>query len=44
MRAPTIGLLMTEILLDGRGSSVDIGASSLDRFAAGALRAEANMF
>jgi len=44
MHAPAIGILMTEILLDGRASSMDIGALSLDRFGAGALRAEANMF
>jgi sarcosine oxidase subunit beta len=44
MHAPAIGILMTEILLDGRASSMDIGALSLDRFAAGRLRAEANMF
>jgi hypothetical protein len=35
---------MTEMLLDGRARSMDIGASTLDRFAAGRLRAEANMF
>jgi hypothetical protein len=34
----------TEMLLDGRASSMDIRALSLDRFAAGRLRAEANMF
>jgi sarcosine oxidase subunit beta len=44
MHAPAIGILMTEILLDGRASSMDVGALSLDRFAAGKLRAEANMF
>jgi len=37
-------ILMTEMLLDGRTRSMDIGALSLDRFAAGRLRAEANMF
>ena len=40
----SIGILMTEMLLDGRASSMDIQALSLDRFAAGRLRAEANMF
>ena len=30
--------------LDGRASSMDSGASSLDRFDAGKLRAEANTF
>ncbi len=44
MHAPAIGILMSEILLDGRASSMDIAALSLDRFAAGRLRAEANMF
>ena len=44
MHAPAIGILMTEILLDGRASSMDVGALSLERFAAGKLRAEANMF
>ena len=44
MHAPAIGILMAEILLDGRASSMDVGALSLDRFAAGKLRAEANMF
>jgi hypothetical protein len=31
------------MLLDGRAGSMDIQALSLDRFAAGRLRAEANM-
>jgi len=44
MHAPAIGILMTEILLDGRARSMDVAALSLDRFAAGRLRAEANMF
>jgi hypothetical protein len=44
MHSPAIGILMTEMLLDGRASSMDIGALSLDRFATGRLRAEANMF
>lgn len=44
MHAPAIGILMAEIVLDGRASSMDIDALSLDRFAAGRLRAEANMF
>jgi sarcosine oxidase subunit beta len=44
MHAPAIGILMAEILLDGGASSMDVGALSLDRFAAGKLRAEANMF
>jgi sarcosine oxidase, subunit beta len=44
MHAPAIGILMAEILLDGRASSMDVGALSLERFAAGKLRAEADMF
>ena len=44
MHAPAIGLLMAEIVLDGRTSSMDIDALSLDRFDAGTTRAEANMF
>ncbi len=44
MHAPAIGILMTEILLDGRAGSMDIAPLSLDRFAAGRLRAEPNMF
>jgi len=44
MHAPAIGILMTEVLLDGRARSMDVAALSLDRFAAGRLRAEANMF
>ena len=37
-------LTPAEMLLDGRASSMDVGALSLERFAAGKLRAEANMF
>jgi len=44
MHAPAIGILMAEVVLDGRASSMDIDALSLDRFGAGRLRAEANMF
>ena len=44
MHAPAIGRLMAEVVLDGRASSMDIGALSLDRFAGGRLSAEANMF
>jgi hypothetical protein len=44
MHAPAIGILMSEIVLDGRASSMDIQALSLDRFGAGRLHAEANMF
>jgi len=44
MHAPAMGILMTELALDGRAASMDTDALSLDRFAAGGLRAEANMF
>ncbi|HET7874206.1 MAG TPA: FAD-dependent oxidoreductase [Methylomirabilota bacterium] len=44
MHAPAIGILMAEIVLDGRAASMDIHALSLERFGGGALRAEANMF
>lgn len=44
MHAPAIGILMAEIVLDGRATSMDIDALSLDRFGAGRLHAEANMF
>jgi sarcosine oxidase subunit beta len=44
MHAPAIGILMAEMLLDGHAGSMDIAPLSLDRFAAGRLRAEANMF
>ena len=44
MHAPAIGILMSEILIDGRATSMDVGALSLGRFAQGRLRAEANMF
>jgi hypothetical protein len=44
MHSPAIGILMTEMLLDGHATSMDISALSLDRFARGRLRAEANMF
>ena len=44
MHAPAVGLLMAELILDGRATSMDIEALSLDRFKAGAPDAEANMF
>lgn len=44
MHAPAIGLLMAELILDGRATSMDIRPLSLDRFAAGAAHAEASMF
>ena len=44
MHSPAIGLLMAELILDGRATSMDIAALSLERFKAGAVGTEANMF
>jgi sarcosine oxidase subunit beta len=44
MHSPAIGLLMAELILDGRARSMDIAALSLERFKAGAVSTEANMF
>lgn len=44
MHAPAIGLLMAELILDGRATSMDIGPLSLDRFNGRALVSEASMF
>jgi len=44
MHAPAIGLLMAELILDGRATSMEIGLLSLDRFGSGALATEASMF
>lgn len=44
MHSPAIGLLTSELILDGRASSMDVEALSLARFARGAARAEATMF
>lgn len=44
MHSPAIGLLMAELILDGRATSMDIGGLSLERFKAGTLGAETNMF
>ena len=35
--APAIGQCLTELILDGRATTVDIAGYSLDRFAAGRL-------
>ena len=35
MSVPAIGILMSELVLDGRAASMDIGALSLARFARG---------
>jgi sarcosine oxidase subunit beta len=44
MHSPAVGLLMAELIVDGRARSMDITALSLARFAAGRTVAEANMF
>lgn len=44
MHAPAIGLLMAELILDGRATSMDLRPLSLERFKSGPLQAEANMF
>ena len=44
MHAPAIGLLMTELIVDGRAVSMELGPLSLERFRSGALVTEANMF
>jgi glycine/D-amino acid oxidase-like deaminating enzyme len=44
MHSPAIGILMAELVLDGRAASMDIAPLALSRFARGAARAEATMF
>jgi sarcosine oxidase subunit beta len=44
MHAPAVGLLMAELILDGRATSMDIAPLSLDRFQGGAVTIEATMF
>lgn len=44
MHSPAIGLLMAELILDGRARSMDIAALSLERFKAETVSTEANMF
>jgi len=44
MHAPAIGLLMAELILDGRARSMDVGPLALERFERGALDTETNMF
>jgi sarcosine oxidase subunit beta len=44
MHSPAIGILMSELVLDGRAKSMDIAALSLARFARGGAHAEATMF
>lgn len=44
MHAPAVGLLMAELILDGRTRSMDLNPLSLERFKRGAFRTETNMF
>jgi len=44
MHAPAIGVLMAELILDGRARSMDIAPLSLARFAGGRSTPEASMF
>ena len=44
MHSRGLGILMTEIVLDGRATSMDIDALSLAQFRVGRVHAEANMF
>jgi len=44
MHSPAIGLLMAELILDGRARSMDIAPLALARFTRGSAEAEANMF
>ncbi|MBI3625451.1 MAG: FAD-binding oxidoreductase, partial [Candidatus Rokubacteria bacterium] len=44
MHAPAVGLLMAELILDGRATSLDIGPLALDRFQGETVTIEANMF
>lgn len=44
MHSPAIGLLVAELVLDGRATSMDVSALSPARLARGPVVAEANMF
>ncbi|MGH7278626.1 MAG: NAD(P)/FAD-dependent oxidoreductase [Candidatus Rokuibacteriota bacterium] len=44
MHSPAIGILMAELIVDGRAASMDIEALSLTRFGRGRAAAEATMF
>ena len=44
MHSPAIGILMSELIVDGRATSMDIDALSLGRFVRGTAAAEATMF
>ncbi len=43
MQCPAVGLSISELLLEGRASSIDITTLSPDRFALGALKPEKNV-
>ena len=43
MHAPAIGLLLSELIVDGRATSLDLEPFRLERFA-GPVRREANFF
>ena len=44
MHAPAIAKLMAELILDGRASTIDISALSLDRFRTGRVFPERAVF
>jgi sarcosine oxidase subunit beta len=44
MHAPAVGLLIAELILDGKASTIDISALSLDRFRTGSLVPERAVF
>jgi len=44
MHAPAIGKVMAELILDGKASTIDISALSLDRFRTGQLVPERAVF
>ena len=44
MHAPAIGKLMAELILDGKASTIDISARSLDRFRTGRVFPERAAF
>ena len=43
MHGPVSGLIMSEIILDGKASSLDVSALDLDRFKSGRLIKEYNV-
>ena len=44
MRAPAIGKLMAELMLDGKASTIDLSALDLDRFRTGRVFPERAVF